>query len=485
MSNLGDLKPQTVWQYFEKVLTIPRPSNKEDKIVEYLLEFSKKHGLEAKKDKAGNVLISKQAQPGFEQLKTVVLQSHVDMVCEKNADITHDFEKDPIRAKIIDGWVKAEGTTLGADNGIGVAAQLAVLASKEIAHGPLECLFTVGEETGLTGAFGLEENFFSGEILINLDSEDDGEVFMGCAGGVDTLASIRFNKKRVPTYSTAYQIKVSGLQGGHSGDDIEKELGNSIKILTRFLWMASKKYGIRVGKLTGGNLRNAIPREAEAVVTVKENFAENFICLLAGFTAEIKNEYVISDPKVTIEFKSCALPNYVINKKAQFRLLNSLHACPHGIIAMSTRMDNLVETSTNLAAVKMNDHEFLVTTSQRSSIDSRKQYIANTVRAVFESVDAEVKHTDGYPGWKPNTDSEILRITEKAYQKTVSIDPAVKAIHAGLECGLFLLKYPHLDMVSIGPTIKGAHSPDERMEIATVARFWDALLEILKNIPKK
>lgn len=479
---LENLEPKVVWNYFEEICKIPRPSKKEEKIIKYLLDFGKKQNLEVKKDKIGNILITKTATPGCENRGTVVLQSHIDMVCEKNADIVHDFENDPIKPKIEDEWIKAEGTTLGADNGIGIAAQMAILVAGDIEHGPIECLFTVDEETGLTGAFNLKSGFFKGKTLINLDSEDEGELFIGCAGGVDTIANLRYIKKPVPPYSACYKITVSGLTGGHSGDDIEKELGNSIKILTRFLWQADKKIGIRLAHFEGGNLRNAIPREAIAVVTLKDRFDEKFISLLKTFTKNLKEEYKITEPNLAIGFEKLGIPDFIINKKSQFRLLNSLMACPHGVIAQSTVMEDIVETSTNLAAVKQKDVFFEITTSQRSSVESRKDFIANSVRSVFELAKANVKHTDGYPGWKPNPNSAILEITKKAYKDLFGKEPVVRAIHAGLECGLFLKKFPGLDMISFGPTIKGAHSPDERIHIESTVKFWELLLEVLKRV---
>jgi dipeptidase D len=477
-----NLEPKIVWKYFEEITKIPRPSKKEEKIIQYLLDFGKEYKLETKKDKIGNILITKKASAGSENKKTVVLQSHIDMVCEKNSDVVFDFENDSIKTKIDGEWIKAEGTTLGADNGIGIAAQLAVLASEDLEHGVIECLFTVDEETGLTGAFNLQSGFFKGKILINLDSEDEGEVFIGCAGGVDTLAKLRYSKKPVPPYSTCYKISVTGLTGGHSGDDIEKELGNSIKILTRFLWQADKEIGLRIAEFDGGNLRNAIPREAYAIVTIKDKHDEQFISLLKEFTKNIKGEFKVTEPNLAIGFEKMGIPDFVLNTKTQNRLLNSLMACPHGVIANSTVMENLVETSTNLASVKRKDTNIEITTSQRSSVESRKDYIANMVRSVFELVKADVIHTDGYPGWNPKPESEILDITKKAYVDLFGNEPIVRAIHAGLECGLFLEKFPGLDMISFGPTIKGAHSPDERIHIESTEKFWKLLLEVLKRV---
>jgi dipeptidase D len=481
--SISKLQPAEVWKYFEEILAIPRPSKKEEKIIAYLLEFGKKHNLLTHSDEAGNVIISKPATKGYEKLQPVVLQSHIDMVCEKNSDVNHNFNTDPIQAYIDGDWVRAKGTTLGADDGIGIAAQLAVLASSTIEHGPIECLFTVDEETGLTGAFEMKSGFFKSKILLNLDSEDEGELFIGCAGGIDTVATFAYDTDKVPSSSIAYKLMVSGLKGGHSGDDIDKGLGNSLKIINRFLWKGTNKYDLRLANLDGGNLRNAIPREAFAVFVVHEDDANSMVELFSALINEIKFELSATEPNLKIVLEKTAMPEWVINEPTQFDLLNSLYACPHGVIAMSSQMKGLVETSTNLASVKfIQDNQILVTTSQRSAIDSSKSDIANMVESVFRLANASVVHSEGYPGWAPNTNSEILRITRDAYKKLFKVDPVVRAIHAGLECGLFLEKYPYLDMISFGPTIKGAHSPDERISIETTEKFWKLLLEVLKNI---
>jgi len=477
------LTPKDVWTYFYEITRVPRPSKKEEKIIDYLMKFGKMHVLETKKDSIGNVLIKKPSTPGMESCIPVVLQSHIDMVCEKDNEIDHDFDNDPIIPEIHGDWVKAKGTTLGADDGIGIAAQLAILASNDVTHGPLECLFTVDEETGLTGAFNLQEGFFDGKILINLDSEDEGELFIGCAGGVDTIAAMRFKKKNIPPQSVAYKISVSGLKGGHSGDDIDKERGNANIILARFLLKATNKFNIRLSEFNGGNLRNAIPRNARAVITIREDFEDRFLQLFDTFIGNVKNECKHSDPELHMEIKTHAIPDYVINKKTHRQLLLALTGCPNGVISMSTEISGLVETSTNLASVKMQNNDIIITTSQRSSVDSKKDYIAQAVYSVFELAKAQVRHTDGYPGWSPDVNSDILRITESAYQKLFNQKPVVRAIHAGLECGLFLEKYPYLDMISFGPTIKDAHSPNEKLHIESTKKFWDLLVEVLKNIP--
>jgi len=480
---IEELEPKEVWTQFNEILKVPRPSKKEEKIIQYLLDWAEKQGLEAKKDDIGNVLIKKPATPGYENRRTVVLQSHVDMVCEKNSDVKHDFEKDPINAYIDGEWVKAKGTTLGADDGIGIAAQLAILASDRIEHGPIECLFTVDEETGLTGAFGLQKDFFEGKILLNLDSEDEGELFIGCAGGVDTIATFKFKKEQVKSGYFALEIQVANLQGGHSGDDINKGLGNANKIMNRFLWKAAKEYGLRLCSIDGGNLRNAIAREAKAVVMVPNTNKEEVRAEFNMFFYEIQREYKTTEPNLRMKMGTVDTPEFVIDEKTQFNLLNALYACPHGVIEMSREIPGLVETSTNLASVKMDDETITVATSQRSSVESAKRDIANMVESVFLLAKAKVKHSDGYPGWTPNTDSEILKIAKQSYEDLFGKEPVVRAIHAGLECGLFLEKYPGLDMISFGPTLRGVHSPDERINIKTVEMFWKHLLDILRKIP--
>jgi len=485
MRVLEKLEPKVVWNYFEDICQVPRPSKKEEKIIDFLLDFGKKNNLETKRDEIGNVLIKKPATPGKENLKTVVLQSHIDMVCEKNEGTQHDFDKDPIQPYIDNNWVKAKGTTLGADDGIGVAAQMAVLTSTNLEHGPIECLFTVDEETGLTGAFALQPGFFDGKILINLDSEDEGELFIGCAGGVDTLANFDFDKENIPENHVGVKLSVTGLNGGHSGDEIDKGLGNSIKIMNRFLWNAFDHLDIRLGNFDGGKARNAIPREAFAHITVhKEDKAELFE-LFNEYAPKVKSEFSITEPKLELAIEDADLPEFVIDEDTQFALLNALYACPHGVYAMSREIIGLVETSTNLASIKfLEDNKIFITTSQRSSVDTAKFDIASKVESVFRLAGAKVEHSDGYPGWRPNTNSEIMKITEKSYEKLFGNKPVVRAIHAGLECGLFLEKYPYLDMISFGPTIKGAHTPEERIDIETTKKFWDLLIDVLINIPK-
>lgn len=479
------LKPERLWYYFAQILQIPRPSKKEEKIVEYLLGFGKKFELETLTDEVGNVLIRKPATPGMENRKTVVLQSHVDMVCEKNSDTNFDFDHDPIQAWIDGDWVKAKGTTLGADDGIGVAAQLALLEAKDIKHGPVECLFTIDEETGLTGAFGLKPGFLKGSILLNLDSEDDGELFIGCAGGKDTVAELEYQTETTPAGHTAFRISVSGLLGGHSGDDISKGRGNAVKILNRILWHASRKFELKVSDFKGGNLRNAIAREAFSVAVVPHTHKETFMEYVIKFTKEVKAEFRITEPSLDIGYEETGLPGHVINAANQAHLLNALYACPHGVIAWSADIPDFVETSTNLASVMFTDTKILITTSQRSSVESAKEDICNMVASVFLLAGAHVKHSDGYPGWTPNPASMIVDLTSSSYKTLFNEEPKVLAIHAGLECGLIGDVYPEMDMISYGPTIKGAHSPDERLLISTVDKFWKLTLKVLEEIPEE
>lgn len=476
------LEPSLVWNFFHDITQIPRPSKREERMIAYLKNFSKDNNLICKSDAAGNVLICKAATPGFEDSKTLVLQAHIDMVCEKNSDVDFNFETDAIQTYIEDDWVKAKGTTLGGDNGIGMAMMLALLASDDISHPALECLFTVDEETGLTGAFALEKNFLTGQTLINLDSEDDGEIFVGCAGGIDTTAKLSYTNDKCPEGYFAFSIKVKGLTGGHSGDDINKGRGNANKILNRYLWKINNITDLRLSKIDGGNLRNAIPREAQATVCVPYAEKENVRVLLNHYIAELEIELGDVEPKMQILLESEILPESVIDKKTSNALLNVLYACPHGVKAMSRDMPNMVETSTNLASIKMTENQkIVITTSQRSSVESSKYDIANQVEAVLLLSGATVSHGDGYPGWKPNLKSDVLKIAQESYKTLFHSEPNIRAIHAGLECGLFLEKYPNLDMISIGPQMYGVHSPDERLSISSTQKCWEWLVEILKN----
>ncbi len=484
MSVLDKLSPSLVWSYFEEITKVPRPSKQEDKIIAYLTDFAKKHNLQYRTDDIGNVLISKKASPGYENRKCVVLQSHMDMVCEKNSDKTHDFYTDPI-TPVVDGeWVRADNTTLGADDGIGMAAQLALLADDSLIHGPIECLFTVDEETGLTGAFGLKEGFMTGSILLNLDSEDEGEIFIGCAGGVDTVAEFDIDEVAPEKSRIGIKISITGLTGGHSGDDIHKGLGNANKILARFIHSAMMEVEFSLSEIDGGNLRNAIAREAFAIGSVPTRFKEEIRVLFNIFTSDVQNELKTTEPGLRMALESADMPVRQFTEEFSQRLIYALLASPHGVIEMSRDIRGLVETSTNLASIKRSGDIMVVTTSQRSSVESAKEYAALMVESVFVLAGANVSHTDGYPGWTPNVNSEILTISKESYSSLFGKQPLVRAIHAGLECGLFLEKNPGLDMVSFGPTIRGAHSPQERIEISTVQKFWDLLLLILKQIPE-
>ena len=478
-----DLKPTLIWQCFDEITKIPRPSCHEEKIRDFLLDFAKKHNIKAKTDKVGNVVMMKPASPGKETAPVVVLQSHMDMVAEKNGDVEHDFLTDPIKTFIDGDWVKAKGTTLGADNGIGMAASLAVMADDSLTHGPLEALFTVNEEIGLEGAENLEPDMISGKILINLDSEDDGEIFIGCAGGIDTTATFTYKKSFSPENFTYFKVSVSGLLGGHSGGDIHLGRANANKLISRFIWQCSNKWDIEVSSFRGGNLRNAIPREAEAVFGIHSKHSEEVTTYLYKYAEEIRNEYTGIEPSMEMKIVSTDRPEFCIDSTTSLTLVRALYSAPHGVISMSRELENLVETSTNLAAVKMvDDNKIVVTTSQRSSLESRKNDIAGQVEAHFQLAGAEVAHSDGYPGWAPDINSNIMKISSDAYEELFGVKPQIKAIHAGLECGLFLSKYPHLDMVSFGPTMRDVHSPDEKLLIPTVDKFWKHLTKVLEKV---
>ncbi len=482
MLTTDKLKPEEVWAYFYEILAIPRISKKEDKIIAYLVNFAEEHKLSFKKDQVGNLLISKAATKGKEKCKGIILQSHADMVGEKHAGVEHDFSKDPIKAYQDDGWLKASGTTLGADDGIGIAASMAILASDTIEHGPLECLFTIDEESGMTGALGLQPGFLKGSVLLNLDSEDEGEIFIGCAGGMDTVACFKYKKRRVKRNWIALRVKVGGLQGGHSGDEIHRGFGNSLKILNRYLWNADQRFKIRLGSLEGGKARNAIPRESVALFVVPAASLDLIRVHFESFVSTLKSDLKAIEPDFEMTLDAADLPEFSMRRKSQQKLFNALYACPHGLVAMSQEIPGLVETSTNLASIRhKGDDSLEIVTSQRSSVESDKQDIGDRMGALFTLMGASVRHSDGYPGWKPDISSEILKVSEKVYLELFKEKPEVKAIHAGLECGLFLQKYPNLDMISFGPTIKGAHTPEERIRIDTVEKFWVFLLELLKQ----
>ncbi len=483
MSEIVNLEPRLVWEQFEAITRVPRPSKKEGKIIDFLVNFAAKHGIEYKKDAIGNVVMRKPATPGYEDRPTVILQSHMDMVCEKDSDVEFDFDKDPIRPRIDGAWVKAEGTTLGADCGIGMAAALAVMLDPEAEHGPVEALFTVDEETGLTGAFELGEGMLTGKYLINLDSEDEGELFIGCAGGIDTIATFRYTMTEAPKNYSFFRVDVSDLLGGHSGDDIDKGRVNSNKTVARLLWDGMQSFELKLSYFCGGNLRNAIPREAYAIFGIPTKFREEFLKRYKLFAADLEAEFRLREPNFKITLNEMPEVDRVLDDKTQFGLVYSLVGVPNGVVAMSSAVPGLVETSTNLASVKFEGEDrIVVTSSQRSSVESAKTYVMQMVESVFALAGADVAHSDGYPGWAPDPQSHLLEVTAACYRELFASEPKVRAIHAGLECGLFLEKYPDLEMVSFGPTLRGVHSPDERLEIATVPKFWNLLKAVLKKL---
>ncbi len=479
---IKDLKPALVFGIFDQINHVPRPSKKEEKIRKFLLDFAAEHGISSKTDAVGNVVMTKAATPGKEAAPTVILQAHMDMVCESN-DKSFDFENQPIET-IVDGeWLRANGTTLGADNGIGMAAALAVLVDKDLVHGPIECLFTVDEETGLTGANNLGDGMISGQMLLNLDSEDDAELFVGCAGGVDTTCLFHYERSMAPTDFHYFRFEIEKGLGGHSGGDIHLGRANANKLMARFLWSMAKARDLSLVEVDGGNLRNAIPRAAHAVFGVLSSCKEEIVVAFNNFVADVKDEYEGLEPTIEFHLESVERPDYCVDSTTARRLIEALYCAPHGVISMSRDIEGLVETSTNLASVKMQpDNGILVTTSQRSSVESRKWDIARQVEALFELAGAEVTHGDGYPGWKPNLNSTIMHLASDAYEELYGVKPAIKAIHAGLECGLFKERLPHLDMVSFGPTLKDVHSPNERMHIPAVERFWGQLTRTLEKV---
>lgn len=479
---LEQLAPSAVWRFFGEIMQIPRPSKHEEKISAYLQKFGQDRGLETLHDKLGNVLIRKPASKGYEKSQGVCLQAHMDMVCEKNGDKQFDFLKDAIQPVMDGEWLTADGTTLGADDGIGVAAILAILDDNTIEHGPLEALFTVDEETGLTGAGGLSTEWLQSDILLNFDDEDEGEFCIGCAGGIDTTVAIDYTTRYCPAGEQAYRVKISGLKGGHSGDDINKGLGCANKMLTRILWNATEKCKIGIARIDGGNLRNAIAREAWADIVVADDSAESFKQMVDTYRENLQFEFRSTEPGLKVELLPIEMPQLLIDRQTQYNLLNALYACAHGVLAMSREIPNFVETSTNLASIKMDDKQIHIATSQRSSVESAKFAAAQKIEATFRMIGAHVTHGDGYPGWTPNPSSRVLKVGVETYKQMFGHEPIVRAIHAGLECGLIGEKYPKMDMISYGPTLRGVHSPDERIEIKTVQMFWDLTMGILKNL---
>jgi len=480
-----NLEPALLWKNFYSLTQIPRPSKHEDKVRDFLYQFGKNLGLETIKDEVGNVIIRKPATPGMENRKGVVLQGHMDMVPQKNNDTNHDFEKDPIETYIDNGWVKAKGTTLGADNGMGVAAALAILESKNLQHGPIEAFITTDEETGMTGAMGVKAGVLKGEILLNLDTEEEGELYIGCAGGTNGNFTFHVKSAAVPMAVEAFKLVVTGLKGGHSGVDIHLERGNSIKVLTRVLHEGIKHFGLRIASLEGGSLRNAIPREASAYIVIPVEHKNTFITVVASLEKIIKKELSAVEPTMKIILTPAEKPASLLDEVSQANIINALYGCPNGVIRMSNEMPGLVETSINIGVLKTEKNMVVGQTLLRSSVDTAKVDLENMVEAVFTMAGADINFDGHYPGWKPNPDSEILRVMLELYKKMFGKEPLVKAIHAGLECGILGGAYPNWDMISVGPTIVNPHSPDEKTEVASVKKFWDYLLETLKNIPVK
>ncbi|MEG1579760.1 MAG: aminoacyl-histidine dipeptidase [Bacteroidaceae bacterium] len=479
------LEPKDVFQYFAQLNNVPRPSKKEEQIIEFLKNFGESLKLETLVDEAGNVLIKKPATKGYEACKTVILQSHMDMVCEKNEAIDFNFMTDAIQTEIEGEWLRAKGTTLGADDGIGVAMEMALLASKTIEHGPIECVFTRDEETGLSGAEAMKSDFMTGDYLLNLDSEDEGQLFVSCAGGCKTEARFICTFETAPVDYFFFQVQIKGLMGGHSGDDIQKQRGNANKILARFLYMSLQKYDLRLVDIQSGGLHNAIPREGYAICALPMKDKEAIRIDFNLFAAEVEEEFQATEKSMKFVLESCNAQKTVIVKSISNRLITALQALFNGVYAMSQDLTWLVETSSNLASVRLENNIIRVITSQRSSLLSARKNISATIRSTFELAGAEVETGEGYPGWKMNPTSEILKIAATSYRNLFGKEPKILAIHAGLECGLFSEKYPTLDMISFGPTLRGVHSPDERLLIPTVKMVWDHLIDILKNIPLK
>lgn len=480
--NQSNLKPALVFEQFAKINSIPRPSKHEEKMIDYLKTFGESRGLETLVDETGNVLIRKQATPGYEDRDCIVLQSHMDMVCDKLIDKEIDFMNDPIETYIDGDWMKAKGTTLGADDGIGCAIELAILDSDTIEHGPIECLFTRDEETGLTGAAGLKAGFLKGKMLINLDSEDEGQIFVSCAGGRTTTATFNYAMEEAPAGSFFMQFTMKGLFGGHSGDDINKKRANAIKLAARFLYMENEKFGVRLHSWNSGKMHNAIPRDAVVVFSVPTEYKEQVRVDWNVFTADVEDEFHVTEQSMEFSLESCSAAP-VMPKGVSDNIIRSLQALDNGVLAMcqDKAVDWLVETSSNVASVQTDGNKAVVVASQRSNVMSNLDNMCNTIRATFQLAGAEVQTGDGYPAWKMNPDSKLTRITVETYRELFGKDPIVLGIHAGLECGLFSERYPELDMVSFGPTLRNVHTPEEKLYIPTVQMVWDHLLAILKH----
>ena len=485
--NKIELKPTAVFEEFAKINQIPRPSKREEKMIAYLKEWGESHGLDTKVDETGNVIIRKGATKGMENRKTVILQSHMDMVCDKLVDYEIDFDKDPIKTYVDGEWLTAEGTTLGADDGIGCAMELALLAADDIEHGPIECVFTRDEETGLTGAEGMKAGFMTGDFLINLDSEDEGEIFVSCAGGRNTSAKFTFQREAAPAGSFFLRAQLKGLVGGHSGDDINKQRANAIKLLGRFLFAEMQKYeGIRLAQFNSGKLHNAIPRDGMFVIAVPNELKENVKADWNIFASDVEEEFHVTDTQMVWTMESTdAEP--VIEAQVARNFIYALQAVDNGIYAIcqDPELNGMVETSSNIASIKTLENEIDILSSQRSNVMSNLDNMCATIEACFALAGAEVKHSDGYPAWKMRAHSELQKIVRESYVKLFGKEPIMRGIHAGLECGLFSERYPNLDMVSFGPTLRFVHTPDERLHIPTVQMVWDHLLDVLKNIPTK
>ena len=482
---IKDLNPALVWNIFDQITKVPRPSKKEEKIREYLVNFAKEHGIEYKTDAIGNVAMFRPATKGYENAPRVILQGHMDMVCVANDGVEHDFDNDPIKTVIDGEWVRAEGTTLGADNGIGVAAGLAVMIDKDLVTGPVQALFTVDEETSMGGANNLGEGMIEGDILLNLDSEEDGEICMGCAGGVGTKATFEFTPTPAPANLKYIDILFKDFQGGHSGTDIDAERACVNKLIMRFIWNTMAKREVKLAYIKTGDKHNAIPVKAEAIIGVKPEDVDATIVELEAFTATIKNEYKHTEKDMKILSSIVDAPATVIDDCTTKRLVASVYTAPHGVYHMSKEIEGLVETSTNLATINMDGNKIYVDTLQRSSVESRKDEMAEIVEAHFTLAGASITHSDPYPGWAPNMESPILNVAIDVYKRLFGETPKTSALHAGLETGLFLINYPNLDMISFGPTLRGVHSPKEKMHIPAVAKFWTYLTSILETIAKK
>lgn len=483
--NIQDLNPQAVWKNFYALTQIPRPSKREGKAVEYLLQFGRNLGLETIQDEIGNVIIRKPATPGMENRQGIILQAHIDMVPQKNNDKVHDWDKDPIEPRIIEDWVWATGTTLGADNGLGCAVAMAVLESKDLVHGPIEALITVDEETGMTGARNLKPGILKGDILINLDSEDEGELYVGCAGGLDVTAAFTYREEAVPAGYETRVLTVKGLRGGHSGMEINQGRGNANKIMVRLLLPMLRDMDARLLSIEGGNMRNAIPREAVACIALPAGRLAEAEALTARVLAEAQNEYGPVDPGLEISLSAAECQGPAIDRETALKAVRAVYACPNGVDRMSFAMENLVETSNNLAIVKSENGQIFVKTLMRGSIDSAKLDLSESIRAVFELAGATVELTGGYSGWQPNMASPILKAMKETYRELYGVEPAVRAIHAGLECGILGGIYPNWDMISCGPTIRSPHSPEERVNIATVEKWWKFVIRALEKAPLK